>query len=161
MGSTLSFGRALSLLTRWHQCLDDLALGKLTPRERPVKSNNLPHCSSPGQGCWYPASLFNRPLHTFLTQFQRDQCSGSVQDQVIRVPESCKAIPEQLLLSQEWSELSVKGCKGPGWRELLGSAFISVQQRKDCVSGKVFALCVRVCVWRKMWESEAQFTVCG
>lgn len=157
-GSALSLGRALFLPTRSYQFLDGPALGKLTPRPRPAESNNLPHCSNPDQGCWYPASSFNRPLHTFLTQFQRDQCSGSVQDQVIRAPENCKAIPEQLLLSQEWSELSVKGCKGLGWRELLGSAFISIWQRNDCASGKMYVL---VCLLMKMWEREAPFTLCG
>lgn len=92
----------------------------------------------------------------------KDQCSGSVQDQVIRAPENCKVIPEQLLLSQEWSELSAllwsprARTKGSSWDLHL---FQSSKGRSVC--HWVFApYCMCVFCGRK-WERETQFTVCG
>lgn len=71
MGSTLRLGRALFPLTHWYRCLEGFALGSLTLGQRLIKSNNLLGWSNTEWGCWYPASSFNRPLHTFLTQYQR------------------------------------------------------------------------------------------
>lgn len=143
MGSTLRLGRTLFPRTHWYRCLEGLALGTLTLGLRLIKLYNLPYQSNTEWGCWYPASSFNRPLHTFLTQYQKDQHSGSVQDQVIRAPGNCKAIPEQLLLSLEWSELSVLvyTAAARAKRNSRGLHLFLSSKGKDCTSVEVFVQC--------------------
>lgn len=71
----------------------------------------------------------------------KDQCTGSVQDQVIRAPENCKAIPEQLLLSQEGSELSALLYRllAPRLKGTPG-VYIYFCPAKEILGKKVFAL---------------------
>lgn len=108
MGSTLRLGRAFSPPLRqvdtgvWRAWRWEVQHS----RRRLIKSNNLPGWSNTKRRCWYPAKFIQQAPSHVPNPIPKDQCAGSVQDQVIRAPENCKAIPEQLLLSQEWSELS-------------------------------------------------------
>lgn len=95
----------------------------------------------------------------------RDQCPGSVQDQVIGAPENCKAIPEQLsAFSGVIGAVScAKGRSGRGAKGGGGNVwglFLSGEKGKRlCVWESVCtaaSVCVRVCVFFEGWESEKE-----
>lgn len=133
---------------------------------------------TPCKCCRYPASPLSRatvPAHPPSPPFPpshvpnptpRDQCPGSVQDQVIGAPENCKAIPEQLsAFSGVIGAVSCatgrsgRGAKGEG-AGTCGVYFCPAKKGKDCVSGKAFArlpVCACVCVFFfEGWESEKE-----
>lgn len=152
MGSTLRLGRTLFPLTHWYRCLEGSALGSLTLGQRLIKSNNLLGWSNTEWGCWYPASSFNRPLHTFLTQYQRI----SARDQFkIRLFEPLRIV--------KWSRSSFcflrsdQSCRfcyrllGPGPKGTPGVSIYFCPAREELqICESVCALCV--CVWGRKWE---------
>lgn len=161
MGSTLRLGRALFPLTHWYRCLEGLALGSLTLGQRLIKSNNLPGWSNTEWGCWYPASSFNRPLHTFLTQYQRI----SARDQFkIRLFEPLRIV--KWSLSSFCFLRSDRSCRlcyrllGPGPKGTPGVSiyFCPVSGRTVCLRKCLHCMCVFVGEKR---ERVTQFTVCG
>lgn len=158
MGSTLR----LFPLTHRYRYLQGLALGILTLG---LKTNQVKQSSGleqHGGRMLISCKLIQQAPSHVPNPIPKDQCSGSVQDQVIRAPENCKAIPEQLLLSQEWSELSAllwsprARTKGSSWDLHL---FLSSKGR--CVCHWVFALHYMCVFCGRKWERETQFTVCG
>lgn len=146
MGSTLRLGRALFLLTHWYRCLEVSALGSLTLGQRLIKSNNLLGWSNTDWGCWYPASSFNRPLHTFLTQYQRI----SAQDQFkIRLFEPLRIVKRSLssfcfLRSDQSCRLRYR-LLGPGLKGTPGVyIYFCPARERLCVWESVCTVCVCV-----------------
>lgn len=76
-------------------------MGSLTLGQGLIKSNNLPGLEQHGVGMLISSDLIQQAPSHVPNPIPKDQFTGSVQDQVIRAPENCKAIPVQLLLSQE------------------------------------------------------------
>lgn len=133
-------GGTLLPLTCWYGCLEGLALGSLTLGQRLIKSNNLPGWTNIEWGCWYPASSFNRPLHTFLTQYQRI----SAQDQFkIRLFEPLRIVKRSLssfcFLRSDQSCRFCYRLQGPGPK---GTPWVSIY---FCPAGEALRVCKSVC----------------
>ncbi len=159
MGSTLRLGRTLFPPTHWYWCLEGSALGSLTLGQRLIKSNNLAGRSNTERGCWYPASSFNRPLHTFLTQYQRI----SARDQFkIRLSEPLRIVKRSL--SSFCFLRNDRGCRlcytplEPGPKGTPGVSICFCPAREGLCAWE--SVCT-LCVCGRKWERETQFTVCG
>lgn len=158
MGSTLRLGRALFPLTHWYRCLEGLALGSLTLGRRLIKSNNPPGRSNTERGCWYPASSFNRPLHTFLTQYQRI----SARDQFkIRLFEPLRIVKRSL--SSFCFLRSDRSCRlcyrllGPGQKGTPGVSIYFGPARGRTVWESVCTVCV--CLWEKVRKRNSIYSM--
>jgi len=143
MGSTLRLRRTLFPLTHWYRCLEGLALGSLTLGQRLIKSNNLPGGSNTEWGCWYPASSFNRPLHTFLTQYQRITAWDQFK---IRLFEPLRIVKQSLssfcFLRSHQSGWFCYRLLGPGPKGTPGVSIYSCPARERlCVCESVCAVC--------------------
>lgn len=158
MGSTMRLGRALFPLTHWYRCLEGLALGSLTLGRRLIKSNNPPGRSNTERGCWYPASSFNRPLHTFLTQYQRI----SARDQFkIRLFEPLRIVKRSLssfcFLRSDRSWRLCYRLLGPGQKGTPGVSIYFGPARGRTVWESVCTVCV--CLWEKVRKRNSIYSM--